>query len=111
MSEGLIAKWLDDRHSLDEAEAAELLRVLTGDPELVGRTRKNPLFRALRVDKLVVKGLEETLKRLVFARYDEIPALRMLRMSADVVRARAERLRGHAPGWSHRRARSLRQTP
>ena len=39
MSEELIAKWLDDRHSLDEAEAAELLRVLTADPELAQTVR------------------------------------------------------------------------
>ena len=71
--------------------------ILTGDAELVARTRKNPLFRALRVDKLVVKNLAETLRRLVFAKYDEIPALKMLRMSADEIRARAEKLRERVP--------------
>jgi L-seryl-tRNA(Ser) seleniumtransferase len=71
--------------------------IITGDADLVARTRKNPLFRALRVDKTVVKGLAETLKRLVFAKYDEIPALRMLRMTADEIRARAEKLRERMP--------------
>jgi L-seryl-tRNA(Ser) seleniumtransferase len=71
--------------------------ILTGDAELVARARKNPLFRALRVDKLVIKALAETLRRLVFAKYDEIPALRMLRMSADEIRARAEKLRERVP--------------
>jgi L-seryl-tRNA(Ser) seleniumtransferase len=71
--------------------------IITGDAELVARARKNPLFRALRVDKLVVKGLAETLRRLIFAKYDEIPALRMLRMSADEIRARAEKLRELVP--------------
>jgi L-seryl-tRNA(Ser) seleniumtransferase len=71
--------------------------ILTGDADLVARTRKNPLFRALRVDKLVVKNLAETLRRLVFARYDEIPALKMLRMSADEIRERAEKLRERVP--------------
>lgn len=71
--------------------------ILTGDADLVARTRKNPLFRALRVDKVVIKGLAETLKRLIFAKYDEIPALRMLRMSADEIRARAEKLREQVP--------------
>jgi L-seryl-tRNA(Ser) seleniumtransferase len=41
-----------------------------------------------------VKALSETLKRLVFASYDEIPALRMLRMNADEIRARAEKFKG-----------------
>lgn len=70
---------------------------LIGDADLVARTRKNPLFRALRVDKVIIKGLEETLQRLIFAKYDEIPALRMLRMSADQIRARAEKLRERVP--------------
>ncbi len=71
--------------------------IITGDAELVARMRKNPLFRALRVDKLVIKALSETLIDLVFARYDRIPALRMLRMSAEVIRARAEKLRERMP--------------
>jgi L-seryl-tRNA(Ser) seleniumtransferase len=71
---------------------------LTGDADLVARTRKNPLFRALRVDKVIIKGLQETLQRLIFAKYDEIPALRMLRMTADEIRARAEKLRERVPG-------------
>ena len=71
--------------------------IITGDADLVARTRKNPLFRALRVDKLVIKGLAETLKRLIFAKYDEIPALKMLRMSADEIRARAEKFHERVP--------------
>jgi L-seryl-tRNA(Ser) seleniumtransferase len=70
---------------------------LVGDTELVARVRKNPLFRALRVDKTVIKGLAETLQRLVFEKYDEIPALRMLRMSADEILRRAERLLERVP--------------
>jgi L-seryl-tRNA(Ser) seleniumtransferase len=46
---------------------------------------------------VIIKGLEETLQRLIFAKYDEIPALRMLRMSADQIRARAEKLRERVP--------------
>ncbi len=71
--------------------------IITGDTELVSRTRKNPLFRALRVDKLLIQALSETLKRHIFAKYDELPALRMLRMSADKILARAEKLRERLP--------------
>jgi L-seryl-tRNA(Ser) seleniumtransferase len=71
--------------------------ILTGDADLMARTRKNPLFRALRVDKLIVKALAETLRRHVFAKYDELPALKMLRMSAEEIRARAEKLREIVP--------------
>lgn len=80
---------------------------LTGDADLVSRTRKNPLFRALRVDKLIIQGLNETLKRLIFAKYDEIPALRMLRMSADEIRTRAEKLRERIPALEIIEGRSV----
>ena len=81
--------------------------ILTGDADLVARTRKNPLFRALRVDKVVIKGLAETLQRLIFAKYDEIPALKMLRMSADEIRARAEKLRERVPSLEIIEGRSV----
>jgi L-seryl-tRNA(Ser) seleniumtransferase len=81
--------------------------ILTGDAELVARTRKNPLFRALRVDKLVIKGLAQTLNDLIFAKYDEIPALKMLRMSADEIRARAERLCERVPSLEIIEGRSV----
>jgi len=81
--------------------------ILTGDADLVARTRKNPLFRALRVDKLVVKGLAETLRDLIFAKYDQIPALRMLRMSADEIRTRAEKIREQVPSLEIIEGRSV----
>jgi len=81
--------------------------ILTGDADLVARTRKNPLFRALRVDKVVIKGLAETLQRLIFAKYDEIPALKMLRTSADEIRARAEKLRERVPSLEIIEGRSV----
>ncbi len=81
--------------------------ILTGDADLVARTRKNPLFRALRVDKLVVKRLAETLIDLIFAKYDQIPALKMLRMSADEIRARAEKFRERVPSLEIIEGRSV----
>jgi L-seryl-tRNA(Ser) seleniumtransferase len=81
--------------------------ILTGDADLVARARKNPLFRALRVDKLVIKGLQQTLNDLIFAKYDEIPALKMLRMGADEIRARAEKLRERLPSLEIIEGRSV----
>ena len=81
--------------------------ILTGDADLVARTRKNPLFRALRVDKLVIKGLAETFRDLIFAKYDQIPALKMLRMGADEIRARAEKIRVHVPALEIIEGRSV----
>jgi L-seryl-tRNA(Ser) seleniumtransferase len=71
--------------------------LIVGDAELVTRLRRNPLFRALRLDKMITQALETTLRYLVFERWDQIPALRMIRMSADEIRERAERLRARVP--------------
>jgi L-seryl-tRNA(Ser) seleniumtransferase len=66
--------------------------VLAGKPELVSRLRRNPMFRALRVDKTIYQILEAALRNLLLERWDEIPALRMIRLNAAVIRGRAERL-------------------
>ena len=68
--------------------------ILAGRAELVARLRRNPMFRALRVDKLICQALEETLRRTLFERWDEIPALAMIRADADEIRERAEALAG-----------------
>ena len=64
--------------------------IIAGRKELVKRIRANPLFRALRVDKLTYAALEATL--LAYVRQDvaAIPALRMIYTSAEDVRGRAE---------------------
>jgi L-seryl-tRNA(Ser) seleniumtransferase len=67
--------------------------ILAGDAELVQRLRRNPLFRALRLDKLITQSLETTLRHLLFEEWDAIPALRMIRMPAAEIRERAERIR------------------
>ncbi|HXI41798.1 MAG TPA: L-seryl-tRNA(Sec) selenium transferase [Bryobacteraceae bacterium] len=66
--------------------------ILAGKPEIVARLRRNPMFRALRLDKLIYQALEDTLRALLFEQWDRIPALGMIRMSAEQIRARAERM-------------------
>jgi len=72
--------------------------ILAGRPGLVARLRRNPLFRALRVDKLIYQALETTLRRLLLERWDEIPALAMIRQPGGAIRARAEALLARLPG-------------
>ena len=72
--------------------------IIAGDPELVARVRRNPLFRALRQDKLFYKAMEATLRNIVMGRLDEIPAMRMIRMTAENIRERADRLATQLPG-------------
>jgi L-seryl-tRNA(Ser) seleniumtransferase len=71
--------------------------LITGDPELVARLRRNPLFRALRIDKLITHALETSLRHLLFEHWEEIPAIRLIRTTAEEIRARAERVRSQIP--------------
>ena len=72
--------------------------IIAGDSDLVGRIRRNPLFRALRQDKLLCQALEETLRLLLLGDLESIPALRMIRMSANEIRTRAEAIAARIPG-------------
>jgi L-seryl-tRNA(Ser) seleniumtransferase len=64
--------------------------IIAGKKDLVQRVRKHPLFRALRVDKLTIAALEVTLKAYLRSAWDEIPAQRMLRMTAQELQRRSE---------------------
>lgn len=66
--------------------------LVTGQPDLVSKLRSYPLFRALRVDKMCYAALEATLTSYLREQYDQIPLLRMLRLSAAEVRRRCEAL-------------------
>jgi len=77
--------------------------LLLGSREWIDRVRKNPLFRALRVDKLTLTTLEATLRLFLWpdGPGDDHPSLRMLRLGPDVLRRRAQalarRIRREAP--------------
>jgi L-seryl-tRNA(Ser) seleniumtransferase len=64
--------------------------ILAGDRPVVSRLRRNPMFRALRLDKLIYQALEATVRNLLLERWDRIPALRMISQSCDELRARSE---------------------
>ncbi len=72
--------------------------ILAGDGEIVRRLRRNPMFRALRLDKLIHQALETTLRMTLLERWENIPALRMIAATAEALHARAmkmvERLEG-----------------
>ncbi len=76
--------------------------IIAGKKEIVERIRRNPLFRALRVDKLTLAALEATLKAYQRGALDEIPALRMIRLPQKEIANRAsqfvDRLRQTLPG-------------
>jgi L-seryl-tRNA(Ser) seleniumtransferase len=71
--------------------------ILAGRPELVARLRRNPLYRALRLDKLICQALEQNLRNLLLERWDRVPALAMIRQPAAEIRTRAEALAARLP--------------
>src|SRR5215468_2047711 len=64
--------------------------MISADTDLVSRMRRNPLFRALRADKLTYAALEATLLAYVKRDYDAIPAVRLMRISKQEIGNRAE---------------------
>ncbi|HSB69302.1 MAG TPA: L-seryl-tRNA(Sec) selenium transferase [Candidatus Methylomirabilis sp.] len=70
--------------------------ILVGRRDLLHRLRRNPLARAVRIDKLCLAALEATLRLLREPEraMAEIPTLRMLGLPAAAIGARAEALEG-----------------
>ncbi len=67
--------------------------ILAGKKEYIKRLKKNPLTRALRVDKLSVAALEATLRIYLEGRAgNDIPTLSMITASAEELRPKAEYL-------------------
>ena len=64
--------------------------LISGSRELVAKIRSNPLFRAVRVDKMFYAALEATLLAYLREDYDSIPTLRMMRLSDEEMKSRAE---------------------
>jgi L-seryl-tRNA(Ser) seleniumtransferase len=69
--------------------------IIAGKKDLVQRVRRHPLFRALRVDKLTIAALEVTLNAYLRSAWNEIPAQRMIRMTAQELQQRAENFLRH----------------
>ena len=67
--------------------------MLSGREDLIKKIRSNPLFRALRVDKLTYAALEATLMEYIRQNHDAIPFARMMRLPAEEIRERAEAMR------------------
>ncbi len=75
--------------------------LISGREDLIKRVRSNPLFRALRVDKLTYAALEATMMEYIRQNHDAIPFARMMRLPAQEIRARAEALRAQLSSSAH----------
>ncbi len=74
---------------------------LLGGPQaglIVGRRaairalRKNPIYRAVRLDKVALSGLEATLEMLATGRGDELPSRRLMHLTREDLRPVALRI-------------------
>ena len=70
---------------------------ICGRAELVQQARRHPMYRALRLDKLVLSALERMLRSLLLEDYANVPALAMLRLSYEEIATRARALAAAIP--------------
>ena len=66
--------------------------LIVGRREALQRLRRNPLYRALRLDKVTIAGLEATLGLYLAGRAHELPVRAMLLRAPAELRAAAERI-------------------
>jgi L-seryl-tRNA(Ser) seleniumtransferase len=82
--------------------------VILGDPDAVGRMKRNPLARAVRVGKLTLAALEATLRlyRDPDSLLEAIPTLRMISRSEAEVEGAARQVKQAAAGAIEKLARA-----
>lgn len=66
--------------------------IIIGRKKYVDQLRRNPLYRALRVDKMVISGLEQIALNYLQKEEEKIPIWRMISTSAEDLRRRAEEI-------------------
>ncbi|MDF1729838.1 MAG: L-seryl-tRNA(Sec) selenium transferase, partial [Sulfitobacter sp.] len=66
--------------------------LLVGTKQAIAALRSCPMYRALRLDKVSLAGLETTCELLLAGRGDEIPARSMLCMDAESTKVRCQEI-------------------
>jgi L-seryl-tRNA(Ser) seleniumtransferase len=68
--------------------------IIVGKKDLIDKIKKNPITRALRIDKLTLAALESTLRyyRNIDREIDSIPTLRMITLPLDHIEKKAKEL-------------------
>lgn len=67
--------------------------IIVGKREFIDKLKRNPLTRALRVDKFTLSSLEATLKAYIInEEREKLPTLKMLSEDLQVIKEKAEKL-------------------
>jgi L-seryl-tRNA(Ser) seleniumtransferase len=69
--------------------------IIAGKKRFIIALKREPLFRALRCDKLCLAALQTTVDLHLAQKVDEIPTLALLQTSEDALRARAAAIASH----------------
>ena len=77
----------------DKLFAGAQAGIIAGKSRFIAALKREPFFRALRCDKLVLSALETTVDLHLRGETRELPIMVMLRMSIDELCARAETIR------------------
>jgi L-seryl-tRNA(Ser) seleniumtransferase len=72
--------------------------IIAGKKRLITALKREPLFRALRCDKLIFAGLQATIDLQLNQSVSEIPAIGLLQVSEDELRSRAAAMSGSLSG-------------
>jgi L-seryl-tRNA(Ser) seleniumtransferase len=64
--------------------------LIVGEHTIIRKMRTNPLYRAVRVDKLTLAALQATLLAYLSGQSQTIPAVEMLSLSSEAIRSRCE---------------------
>ncbi|MEQ1859013.1 MAG: L-seryl-tRNA(Sec) selenium transferase [Chthoniobacteraceae bacterium] len=66
--------------------------ILAGRARHIAALKRDPFYRALRCDKLILAALQTTAELYLSGAHDSVPMLAMLRVSTNELRARCEKL-------------------
>lgn len=67
--------------------------IILGKLEFIERVSRNPLARALRIDKFTASALEATLRLYIEGREDEIPTIRVLSKTIEEIKVTANEVK------------------
>ena len=67
--------------------------IIVGKKEYIDKLKQNQLLRMLRVDKVTLSILQESIRAYIFKEYEKIPTLKLLFTNIETLKARANNIK------------------